>query len=98
KNIARPVRAFRVRTADNAAQKRRKIGRWRLLYGAPAVAAALAVTLGIVGAWGALDYLGSAPALTAGLLRIWPGSSSTPAQRAPPLSIVVLRIANIGGD
>jgi len=98
KNIARPVRAFRVRTADNAAQKRREIGRWRLLYGARAVVAALAVTIGIVGAWGALDYLGSAPALTAGLLRVWPGSSSAPAQRAPPLSIVVLPFANLGDD
>jgi TolB-like protein len=45
-----------------------------------------------------LDYIGSAPALTAGLLRVWPGSSSAPAQRAPPLSIVVLPFANLGGD
>ena len=88
KNIARPVRAFRVRAADGAAPDKREDGRRGLRRGALAGAAALGVAMAIGGGWWWLKHPGALPA---------PWQASAP-QLAPRLSIVVLPFANLSGD
>jgi adenylate cyclase len=93
KNIARPVRAFRVRAADGAApgkreNGKREDGRRSLRRGALAGAAALGVAVAIGGGWWVLKHPGALPAS-------WQASAPQP---APRLSIVVLPFANLSGD
>ncbi|HYZ49123.1 MAG TPA: adenylate/guanylate cyclase domain-containing protein, partial [Sphingomonas sp.] len=96
KNIARPVRAFRVRaegaaTSGRADSARPGIRR-RVLAGGAALGAAMVIA---GGAW--LRDPGSLLGLATALLR---PSSEAPARvdAAPRLSIVVLPFANLGGD
>ena len=96
KNIAHGRSVFRVRAADNAAQSaanRTLAPRTVLLLWSPHSA----VTIDRRGLASIGLYRFGAGA-DGGLLRVWPGASSAPAQRAPPLSIVVLPFANLGGD
>ena len=93
KNIARPVRAFRVRAHDGANGRRTLPagGVWRV---APALLAAGGVATAIAGgAW--LAHSGRLPAPPAGW---WSGSSGAPAALAPRVSIVVLPFVNLSGD
>ena len=98
KNIARPVRAFRVRNDDGAKRKDRKIGRRAVLYGGSAIVAALVLAIGIEAGLREPNYLGSLPTLALPLLRGLTGSQSVPAERTSRLSIVVLPFANLRGD
>jgi class 3 adenylate cyclase/TolB-like protein/Flp pilus assembly protein TadD len=85
KNIARPVRAFRVHIEGSATQGKWNLGRRYFRHGALAGVAAL----GLMAAIGGGSWLLKAPA--------WPPRSTNP-ERAPRLSIVVLPFANLSGD
>jgi len=93
KNIARPVRAFRVQSASGA-QGDRNIGRRRAVVGVALLGAAVA----IAGGWWWLKHPGALPMWTAASLKVWPVSYVAPADPAHRLSIVVLPFANLGGD
>src|SRR5580700_2114086 len=99
KNIARPVRAFRIRTESGAGQsdrtKVRRRGIYRgLLTGASALGAALFIGLGI---WW-LVYPASLPAVDTALFRGPAAFQAAGNQIASRLSIVVLPFANLSGD
>jgi adenylate cyclase len=92
RNIARPVHAFRLRSAP----KSRAVGRrqfWRVAAGAAAAAGVTVATVG-AGSWrGRSTPLGS---LTGALTSVsWEAERSDAASR---LSIVVLPLANLSGD
>ena len=99
KNIARPVRAFRIRTESGAGQsdrtKVRRRGIYRgLLTGSSALGAALFIGLGI---WW-LVYPASLPAVDTALFRGPAAFQAAGNQIASRLSIVVLPFANLSGD
>jgi adenylate cyclase len=99
KNIARPVRAFRIRTESGAGQsdrtKVRRRGIYRgLLTGSSALGAALFIGLGI---WW-LVYPASLPAVETALFRGPAAFQAAGNQIASRLSIVVLPFANLSGD
>ena len=91
KNIARPVRAFRVGTDAGG---RRAIPARGLRRVAPALLAVSGVATAIAGG----SWLAHSGRLPASPVAWWGGFSGAPAALAPRLSIVVLPFANLGGD
>jgi adenylate cyclase len=97
KNIARPVRAFRVRDRNDAIEESPRKPH-RLRRGALASAAALGAALAVAGGTWWLSDSGAPPISTPPVPSLSAVALRAGGEIAPRLSIVVMPFANLGGD
>ena len=97
KNIARPVRAFRVRDRNDAIEESPRKPH-RLRRGALASAAALGAALAVAGGTWWLSDSGALPISTPPVPSLSAVALRAGGEIAPRLSIIVMPFANLGGD